>query len=199
MIESLVTILRDKNTSMAEFRQVSQIICDLLAARVSKEMNETKVTVTTPLKKTYGKKLDENILLVPILRSGMVFLPSFMKMFSSAAVGFIGIRRDEKTALPHIYYENIINDCKDFKIVILDPMIATGGSTIAAIKRLVTQQSVAENILITSIIASEDGINAILKTFPKVKVTTAIIDPELDENKFIIPGLGDFGDRFFGT
>ncbi len=199
MIESLVTVLRDKNTSMAEFRRVSQLICDLLAARVSKEVNEAETSVITPLKKAHGKKLDENILLVPILRSGIAFLPSFMKMFSSAVVGFIGIRRDEQTAFPHIYYENLINDCTGFKIIILDPMIATGGSTIAAIKRLLNQHANEENILVTSIICSKDGIKAILKAFPKVKVTTAVIDPELDKNKFIIPGLGDFGDRFFGS
>ena len=199
MIESLVTILRDKNTPMMEFRRVSGLICDLLAARISKEMNETKIPVVTPLKKTHGKKLAENILLVPILRSGIAFLPSFIKIFSSALVSFIGIRRDEKTALPHIYYENIMNDCKEFKIVILDPMIATGGSTLTAIKGLITQNAKEENILITSIIASKSGIETISKAFPKIKLITAVVDPELDENKFIVPGLGDFGDRFFGS
>jgi len=199
MIESLVTVLRDKNTSMPEFRRVSQVICDLLAARVSKEVNEVRTSVMTPFKKTAGKKLDENILLVPILRSGIAFLPSFLKIFSFAIVSFIGIRRDEKTAFPHIYYENIVNDCSSFKIIILDPIIATGGSTIAAIKRLLSQNADEGNILVTSIICSKDGIKAILKAFPRVKVTTAVIDSKLDENKFIIPGLGDFGDRFFGN
>lgn len=179
-INKLLAILRDRETSMIAFKKASNELSILIAQNVKKELSPEKVV------------------LVPILRAGMALLPSFMQTFEEARVGFIGIHRDEK-ANPHLYYENLPTLSENDHMIILDPMVATGGSTIVTIEKLLSLGCDSSHISIVGMIGAPEGKEAILNRFPKVHFHLAILDKRLDEKKYIVPGLGDFGDRFFGT
>ncbi|MGD2169435.1 MAG: uracil phosphoribosyltransferase [Chlamydiota bacterium] len=199
MKQSLLTILRNKKTSKEDFRKAANKLCSLIASDASSFLSEEKISVETPLQKGRGTKVIDNLILLPILRSGMVMLPAFLNLYETAKVGFMGIRRDEETALPHIYYENFPTISKNDTIFVLDPMIATGGSTIACLKKLEAYKATLSNIFVVSLISSKPGVTLIKKTYPDVSLYSVSVDPSLNDKKFILPGLGDFGDRFFGT
>lgn len=200
MKDSLLTILRSKKTSVSEFRKTAQKLADLLASETVEELKQKSCSVETPFGKTKGHKIIKQIILIPILRAGMALLPSFLSYFEEAHVAFLGIRRDEKTAKPHLYYEKFPSIKKNQLVFLLDPMIATGGSASLALQILIKNYKVSpEKIKVISIIASKEGINKIKKKFPKVAISVVAVDPKLNAKKFIVPGLGDFGDRFFGT
>lgn len=199
MKNTLMTILRDKQTDTALFRKTAEKITHLLAQEVLQAIKEKDIPVQTPLEKTTGSKLDQNIVLIPILRSGAAFLPTFMYYFENAKVGFMGLKRDEETAVAELYYSNLPKIAKDDLVIILDPMIATGGSAIFTLSVLREQKISENNILFVSLVAAPEGLIAIKKEFPKVNIITHAIDKGLNKNKYILPGLGDFGDRYFGT
>lgn len=139
------------------------------------------------------------VTLIPILRSGLALLTAFLKAFPDATVGFVGMKRDEQTAMPMLYYKNIPVIQPNSQVIILDPMLATGGSATAVLK-IITEMGVAqEQIIFVSIISAPEGIDKIKREFPEIKVIIGVQDQGLTKDKFIIPGLGDFGDRFFGT
>ena len=194
-----MTILRDKNTDIALFRKTTEKITHLLAQEAIKIVKEKDIVVVTPLEKTQGGKMDQAVVLIPILRSGSAFLPIFMYYFENAPIGFIGLKRDEKTAVAEHYYSNLPKIKTADLVIILDPMIATGGSAIYALKMLKKQKVNEKNILFISLIAAPEGLSAIKKEFPNVRIITHKIDKGLNKNKYILPGLGDFGDRYFGT
>lgn len=177
----LITTLRDPQTKASLFRKASNTLSLLLA-------KETKQKIES----------DENIVLVPILRAGMALLPAFMDVFETARVGFIGIHRDEK-ALPHTYYEKLPPITPKDQIIILDPMVATGGSTLCTIKKLRSKGAHPSHITIVSMIGAPEGKTAIQNAYPETQIHLAILDERLDAKKYIVPGLGDFGDRFFST
>lgn len=199
MKESLITILRNKNSTLQEYRQAADELGLLLAIETDSLISKKSINVETPLAKTKGHVLNEIPILVPILRSGLVLLPPFMRFYPSAKIGFIGLRRDETTAKPHLYYEKLPEINKDNPIFLLDPMIATSGSAILAVSILKELGAQENKISLISFIGSKDGVQAFQKECPKVNLIIAKIDPELDKNKRIIPGLGDFGDRYFGN
>jgi len=199
MKEALLTILRDKNTSLDAFRAASRKLSSMLAAEVAAKIKQKVVSIETTLAKANGFEVAQDVVLVPILRSGIALLPSFMYFFDHARVGFLGMRRDEKTALPKMYYENLPTFHKEEWVLLLDPMIATGGSSKEAIKKVIEKGAQQENIYLIGIVAAPEGIQTIEKEFPKVKVHVVAIDEKLNDKKFIVPGLGDFGDRFFGS
>lgn len=178
--EKHLTILRDRNTSMAAFKKSANILAKLIAEETKQEINSPR------------------IVLVPILRAGMALLPPFMDTFENARVGFIGIHRDE-SAHPHLYYEKIPPLTKEDHLIILDPMVATGGSTIVTLDKLLSLGAHSSNISIVAMIGAPEGKQAILSHIPDVHLHIAILDEKLDAKKYIVPGLGDFGDRFFGT
>ncbi len=199
MKKTLITILRDKNTSRAIFRATTDKLASILAEEVSQFLEKEKCEITTSFQKTEGIKLKNKIMFVPILRSGIALVTTFLRYYEDAAVGCIGLRRDEVTAKPALYYQNIPKFTMEYDIILLDPMIATGGSGEAALNILLNLGIREEKIIYVSVIAAEFGINFLKNKFNKVKFILTQVDPELNDKKFIMPGLGDFGDRFFGT
>ncbi|MBN1914548.1 MAG: uracil phosphoribosyltransferase [Parachlamydiales bacterium] len=191
--------LRDKDTLLSEFRHAAQQLSYLLAAEISSSMKLEQKIIETPLGKASGATLREEPILIPILRAGLAMLFPFLEIFSDAKVGFFGMRRNEKSFLPEVYYENIPSLSPKNSVMILDPMIATAGSSIEAIKRLLQKNIPLSKISLVGIIAAQTGIDRLKKEFPSISIHVAATDPELNAQKFIVPGLGDFGDRFFGS
>jgi uracil phosphoribosyltransferase len=199
MKKALLSILRDKNTSRLHFRQAADQLASLIGAEAALDLQEKEYSLETPLGKARGYRIEENIILVPVLRSGLVLLHGFLKYFSDAKIGILGLKRDEKTAKANLYYKNIPDLKKTDHIFLLDPMIATGGTIKDSIKILKKEKIQEKNIHIFGIIASEEGIRSIKKEYPHVKIDVVGLDPKLNQAKYIVPGLGDFGDRYFGT
>ncbi len=199
MKEFLLTLLRNKETSSPEFRAVTERLALLLAMAAAEYLPTEKIEVETPLAVTEGVRIKHPIVLIPILRAGLALLYPFMRFFPECKVGFIGMRRDEVTAEPHTYYQNIPPIKAYEKVMILEPMIATGGSSTTAITILKQHGVVEDQIIVLSILGAPEGITRINKQFSRVVLHVLQTDAELNHKKFIIPGLGDFGDRYFGT
>lgn len=199
MKKTLITILRNRNTSAEQYRQAADQLGTVLAVECDNLFPKATMFVDTPLARTHGVCFKHEFVLVPILRSGLVLLPPFMRFHPGASIGFIGTRRDEKTAIPELYYTKFPPINHDNPILLLDPMIATGGSAALAVKVLKEAGAVEKQITLISFIASPDGITRFQKECPEVGLVVAQVDEGLDEQKRIIPGLGDFGDRYFGT
>jgi uracil phosphoribosyltransferase len=198
MLDVLLSTLRDKRTSSQEFRQATGKLSSWLAWQASSFIKKETIPITTPLAESQGAVFNQKLVIVPILRSGLALLPAFSEFFPAASVGFIGIRRDEK-AEPHVYYTHFPTLTTEDLIFVLEPMIATAGSCMATIKALIEQGAAESQILLVSIIASPEGAQAVYSHYPKVQFLSAHVDESLDHNKYIVPGLGDFGDRYFGT
>jgi len=194
-----LTILRNKTTTQAEFRKTADTLSHLLAHEASMYIETKEINIQTPLTNTTGIAFKQSIVLVPILRSGITMLSSFLYYFQDAKIGVVGLKRDEKTAQAHLYYNNMPIMEKNSQVIILDPMIATGGTGIETLKILRSKGIEEKNIIYTSIICAPEGIKKIMDEFPKIRILTAGIDTKLNKEKFIVPGLGDFGDRYFGT
>jgi len=155
--------------------------------------------VKTPLAKAHGVRLQHEPLLIAILRSGIAMIPSFLRFFPSSPIGFVGIHRNEKTAKPNQYYENIPPIASECPILLLDPMVATGGSASKAVSVLKKKGASLQQITLVSFIASSEGLARFQTAYPETSVIVAQVDDSLDKNHFIVPGLGDFGDRYFGN
>jgi len=199
MKKALITTLRNRNTSTEQFRQASDQLGTVLAMECDALFPKATIFVDTPLARTSGEYLKNKFVLVPILRSGLVLLPPFMRFYLEATVGFIGMRRDEITAIPELYYTKLPPFNHENPILLLDPMIATGGSASLAVKVLKSAGAIEKQITLVAFIASPEGIMHFQKECPEVGLVVAQIDEGLDEQKRILPGLGDFGDRYFGT
>lgn len=199
MKSTILSLLRDKNTSLENFRKAADQLASLLSFKVHDLVEKGEHTIETPHSETKGFHLKQNIFLIPILRAGLALLYPFMKLFPSSPVGFVGLQRDEETALPIPYYEKLPSIEPSDAVVILDPMIATGGSGREVIKTLKSKGVIENNIIYAGIIAAPEGIKAIKEIAPKMQVVCIEIDTHLNDKKFIMPGLGDFGDRYFGT
>lgn len=199
MKNTLITVLRNRNTSINQFRQAADQLGTVLAVESDALFPKATISVETPLAHTQGVCFTHEPILVPILRSGLVLLPPFMRFHPRASIGFIGTRRDEKTAIPELYYTNLPSFTRDNPILLLDPMIATGGSAALAVKVLKDAKALEKQITLIAFIASPEGIRNFKKQCPEVGLVVAQIDEGLDAEKRIIPGLGDFGDRYFNT
>lgn len=197
LIARNLTILRDKNTPPSVFREAMGRISMILAYHALKELPLQKIKVQTPITEANGYKLDSEIVVVPILRAGLSLVDSIIAFIPEATVGHLGLYRDEKTKKPVEYYYKMPSGMRDAEVILVDPMLATGGSAIAALDILKKQG--AEKIRFMCLIAAPEGIDALHKKYPHIPVITASIDEYLNENKFIVPGLGDAGDRYFGT
>jgi len=198
--EILMTILRNKETSMSAFRTAADKLALVLAQEAADHLESNNIPITTPLNtQANGIALQNNIVLIPILRSGLALLPAFLNFYPQAKVGFVGLKRDEETAIAHLYYKNIPSIGKNDQVIVLDPMLATGGSTAATLKILTNLGIKEEQILFVGIICATEGLETVKKEFPKIKAIIVAHDQELNNKKYIVPGLGDFGDRYFGT
>ena len=196
LIKDVLTVLRDSSTAQEEFRRLTRKLSRLLVFEASRDLPLREVDVETPLETTRGKRLDTEIVLVPVLRAGIGMLEAVLELFPGASVGYVGLARDEETAVAHRYYRKFPN-LLDRQVFLLDPMLATGGSALAAIETL--QEQGARSIRLLCVVAAPEGIALLTKHCPEVDIYSAAIDRQLDERKYILPGLGDFGDRLFGT
>jgi uracil phosphoribosyltransferase len=199
MKDSFLTILRDKKTTQKDFRKASERLATILAAEEASKLKEKKINVETNFSLAEGKEISQKVSLIPILRSGITLLPAFLSFFEHATIGVLGIRRDETTYKPTLYYENLASIDDETLIIILDPMIATGGTICLAAKLLIQKGAKESNIKVVSIISSLEGIKMIKEKHKELSINSVAIDPKLNAQKYIVPGLGDFGDRFFGT
>lgn len=199
MINAIFTELRDKKTLRTRFRAAAGKLAQILATRTLSVVREEPVAVETPLAKAIGAKPAHRVVLVPILRSGIALLPVFLSYFEDAAVGFIGLKRNEATAIAHEYYRNLPKIRPSDLVVILDPMLATGGSSVDAVKILLSSGAKEKNIVGAYLVAAPEGIKNLAKHFPKMRRIILMTDKGLNAKKYILPGIGDFGDRFYGT
>jgi len=199
MKRTLITILRDRNSTIEQFREASDQLGTVLAVECDALFPKAALFVDTPLARTHGVRFKHESVLVPILRSGLALLPPFMSFHPKARVGFIGARRDEKTAIPELYYMKLPEFGPHDPILLLDPMIATGGSATLAVKVLKNAGALEKQITLIAFIASPEGVTRFQKECPEVGLVVAQIDEGLNDQNWIIPGLGDFGDRYFGT
>ncbi len=197
LVKRDITILRDEKTEAYQFRLALRRIAYSLAISISSSFELEAFDVKTPLETTGGYKLSKQIVLVPVLRAGLSLMSSFIEMIPSAKVGHIGLQRDEKTLKPVDYYYKAPKNLDKSKTIILDPMLATGGSASAAATFL--KDRGADDCLMVCLIASPEGVGKMTSDHPEVPIFTAALDRELDSNGFILPGLGDAGDRTFGT
>tara|TARA_R100000027_G_scaffold67749_1_gene68483 strand:- start:1524 stop:2144 length:621 start_codon:yes stop_codon:yes gene_type:complete len=196
LVADLLGKLRDQSTEKAEYRTLCDRISLALALNALQPLPCREQTLETPLELTQVSRIDVPVVVVPILRAGLGMLSSFLQLYPDASVGYIGLERDERTATPSEYY------CKMPKMdgawtFLIDPMLATGGSACRAIEAL--EGRGASRCVLVSILAAPEGIECVQAQHPDVEIVTAAIDRELDANKYIRPGLGDFGDRLFGT
>jgi len=199
MKEILITILRNKTTNTAEFRRAANKTTDFLAQETFQYLRTRESKIKTYISETNGRILGKNIVLLPILRAGLAFLPIFLSYFENARVGFIGLKRDERTAIARKYYQNIPEVKENDLVVILDPMIATGGTAVETVKSLVKEGVRQNQIIFSALLVAPEGIEFLKNEFPDIKVIFMVKDKGLNKDKFIIPGFGDFGDRYFGT
>lgn len=197
LIKEKMTRLRDARTNSADFRKLLDQIAQLLLFEVTKDFPVREIPVETPLQKTTGYALDiSSITVVPILRAGLGFLDAVLDLIPEANAGHIGLSRDEETLKPIEYYCKMPQD-KDAQVIVIDPMLATGGSGAAAITML--KEKGYKNIRFMCLVAAPEGVEVINKAHPEVKVFAAALDDKLNEHGYILPGLGDAGDRVFGT
>lgn len=197
LIDHSLTILRDKRTPTEEFRRHAGIVSKILILETTKQLAVKNKNIETPLAPMIGKQLGDDVVVVPVLRAGLAMLFAIQDFLPSVSVGFIGLERDEKTAQAREYYQKLPKIFASHKAIVIDPMLATGGSfddTVTALKK-----KGAKNITVVCIVSAPEGIAHLQKTHPDVSIITAAIDEKLNDRFFIVPGLGDFGDRYFGT
>ena len=198
LLQHKLSILRDKNTGTKEFREIVGEISTIMCYEATRDAELKDVKVETPLTTTVQKRLDENqYAFVPILRAGLSMVDGVLNMIPNAKIGHIGMYRNEETLEPIPYYFKVPKDIENRKVILLDPMLATGDSAIDAISQL--KKLGAKEIKFLCIIAAPEGIKKVEKEHPDVQIYCTSIDNRLNENGYIVPGLGDAGDRIFGT
>jgi len=198
LIKHKISILRDKNTNMKEFRELVEEITTIMTYESMRDVALVPVEVETPLEKTVQYRVaDDSIAIVPILRAGLGMVNGVHTVFPTAKVGHIGMYRDEETLVPQEYYCKLPDGIENKTVFLVDPMLATGGSACDALDAL--KKRGCKRIKLMSIIAAPEGIERVAKTHPDVPVYVSTLDRQLNENGYILPGLGDAGDRLFGT
>jgi uracil phosphoribosyltransferase len=198
LVQHKLTLMRDKDTPTAVFRQLLREISQLLAYEVTRELPMTTKTIQTPMAAMEAPVLEgKKLALISILRAGNGLLDGVLELIPSARVGFVGLYRDEETLKPVQYYFKVPTELEERMVIAVDPMLATGNSSIAAIDLL--KESGATNIRFLCLLASPEGIAAMKFAHPDVPIVTASVDSHLNDNGYIVPGLGDAGDRMFGT
>ena len=190
-------VLRDENTRTPEFRQAMKELALIVVAEATHSMPTNTVRVRTPLAETEVEEIAGPVCLVPVLRAGLGMLEGALALLPDATVGFMGLQRDEETAEPVEYYVNLPRNLQEYLVLVLDPMLATGGSLSATLGKL--KEYGARWISCLHAVAAAPGVERVTGEHPDSSFYTAAVDPELDERAFIVPGLGDAGDRLYGT
>ena len=197
LIRHKLTIMRNKETDNKEFRQNLDEIAGLMTFEVTKDLTLKEVEIETPITSYKGQSLEKNVVLVPILRAGLGMVNGIMNLIPDVQIAHIGLYRDEKTLKPVPYFEKYPDNLSKSDVLIVDPMLATGGSSIAAIE-MVKKQG-AQSIRLVCLVGCPEGVKAVEQAHPDVDIYLAALDDHLNENGYIVPGLGDAGDRIFGT
>jgi uracil phosphoribosyltransferase len=197
LVQHNLTQLRDKWTQPQEFRRLLGEIAELMLYEATRNFGVKKISVETPLAPAPGFQLEREVVLVPVLRAGLGMLDSILQLIPHARVGFIGLKREETTLRAMFYHKSLPKNLERFEVILIDPMLATGGSAIAALDLLVEQG--AKHIRLVNLVAAPEGIRIVQKKYPRVPIFTAAIDRKLNDKGYIVPGLGDAGDRLFGT
>ena len=196
MHDALVS-LRDKHTPPDAFRRLATRISVLLAAEALRGVPTAPVTVETPIGPADGRRVAADVVVVPVLRAGLGMLDAVLDLVPSARVGYIGLQRDERTAVASQYYSKLPDRLDKSYVLMIDPMLATGGSASAALELL--RRSGASRVRIVCIVAAPEGVACVERDHPDVIIYTPVVDQQLNAQKYIVPGLGDFGDRLYGT
>jgi len=197
LVHDALASLRDKRTAPEEFRRAATRISVLLAAEALRDVPAIDTTVETPLGPAPGRTIGADVVVVPVLRAGLGMLDAVLELVPGARVGHIGLQRDEMTAVASQYYSKLPAGLARSFVLMIDPMLATGGSAVAAIDLL--QRAGATVIRMICIVAAPEGVSLVERHHPGVAIYTPVVDRELNAHKYIVPGLGDFGDRLYGT
>jgi uracil phosphoribosyltransferase len=195
--QDILLSLRDKETQSDAFRQMARRISLLLTVEATRDLPQRPATVDTPLGPAHGLRVGTEVVVVPVLRAGLGMLDSVLDLLPRARVGHIGLQRDEETAVASKYYAKFPVGLSDACVLMIDPMLATGGSAVFALDLL--RELGARDIRLLCIVAAPEGIAAVEARHPDVRIYTPVVDKGLNPRKFIVPGLGDFGDRLYGT
>lgn len=197
LIMHKISMLRDEKTSVKEFRELVNEIALLMGYEATRDLEIVERPVKTPITETTGKYISKQVALVPVLRAGLGMVDALMSIIPAAKVGHIGLYRDHETHEPVEYYCKLPSDISERQTIVLDPMLATGGSAAAAIDFI--KKRGGKKIKLMCVIAAPEGVEMLTKAHPDVEVYCGVIDEKLNENCYIVPGLGDAGDRLFGT
>jgi uracil phosphoribosyltransferase len=197
LVQHNLTRLRDKRTAPQEFRRILSEVAALIIYEATRSFAVKPVSVTTPLARTRGSSLKREVILVPVLRAGLGMLESILQLIPHARVGFIGLKREEKSLRALFYHKSLPRDLTKFEVILIDPMLATGGSAVSAMDLL--SELGAKHVRLVNLVAAPEGISKVHSHYPRLPIFTAAIDQKLNRNGFIVPGLGDAGDRLFGV
>ena len=198
LVQHKVSLLRDQGTNTRDFKELVAELGMLLAYEATRDLPAAEVTVQTPLEKTTGRQVDgKNLVLVPILRAGLGFVDGITRLLPTARVGHVGLYRDHDTLAAHQYYFKLPPSGPATRFLVLDPMLATGGSAVAAISKL--KEAGAKDLRFLCLVAAPEGVKALQAAHPDVRIYAAALDRQLNAQGYILPGLGDAGDRLFGT
>jgi uracil phosphoribosyltransferase len=197
LVHDALATLRDASTSAEVFRRMAVRISLLLAAEATRDVPTENATVRTPLGPAAGRRVSGQVVVVPVLRAGLGMLDAVLELIPTAKVGHIGLQRDEITAVASQYYSKLPASLRGCFVLMIDPMLATGGSAVAALDLL--RAAGADDIRMICIVAAPEGIALVERHHPHVHIYTPVVDQGLNDHKFIVPGLGDFGDRLYGT
>ncbi len=197
LVQDALVDLRDRRTGPEHFRRAATRISVLLAAEALRDLPTSSAIVHTPLGPAAGRRPSAGIVVVPVLRAGLGMLDAVLELVPDARVGHIGLQRDEMTAVASRYYSKLPASLASSVVLMIDPMLATGGSAVAALQLL--EQAGASHVRIVCIVAAPEGIATVERQYPDVSIYTPVIDERLNDQKYIVPGLGDFGDRLYGT
>jgi uracil phosphoribosyltransferase len=197
LLHDLMARLRDRSTSSEDFRALAYRASLFLVAEATRDLPTAEGAVATPLETTAARRLAARVVAVPVLRAGIGMLQAFLDLVPGTQVGYFGLERNEQTAVARRYYEKVPADLGSAVVFLLDPMLATGGSAAMAVEGLKARG--AGSVRLVSIVAAPEGVARLGAEYPDTEVYTAALDRALDDRKYILPGLGDFGDRLYGT
>jgi uracil phosphoribosyltransferase len=197
LVHHYLTRLRDRQTEPDEFREASDKIITLLLYEATRDLPTHATTIDTPLEGFQGRLVTEKVVAVPILRAGLGLTGPVLDLLPQVTVGYIGLERDERTAIASRYYVKLPPDIAGKVVMVLDPMLATGGTAIKAVELL--REHRPASVRLVCVVAAPEGVRALQDAHPEVEIYCAALDRELNAQKYILPGLGDYGDRLFGT
>ena len=197
LVRHNLTRLRDRRTNNQEFRRLLGEVASLMVYEATRSFELSNVSVRTPLERTTGQRLKRDVVLIPVLRAGLGMLEPLLTLIPNARVGFIGLKREETTLQAHFYHQSLPANLRDCEIILIDPMLATGGSALAALELI--QRHGGRRLRLVSLVAAPEGVRAVRRIHPKLPIFTASVDRELNQRGYILPGLGDVGDRLFGV